>query len=104
MQFNVRTQVLGINRSTIEGRTFCSFFTGQPSQDAESTRGLEVTKLSAEPPAFDQIPQEFQPGDELELICILKRAAQGKSQPHIVGVVPVQASPKAPTSQKSEGK
>lgn len=95
MQFNIKTQVFGVNKVTVERDTFCSVFTGQPATDQQATKGLEVTKLSADPVVFDQMPKGFQPGDEVEFMAILKRAAGGKSQPFLVGIVPHQAQPKA---------
>jgi len=90
MQFNLRTFVFGVNKVTVERDTYCSVFTGQTSTDPQVTRGLEVTKLSADPVVFEQLPEDFKPGDELEFIAILKRAAGGKSQPYLVGIVPKQ--------------
>ena len=94
-QFNIKTQVFGVNKVTVERDTFCSVFTGQTATDDQVTKGLEVTKVSADPCVFDQVPKDFKPGDEVEFVAILKRAAGGKSQPYLVGVVPQQAQPKA---------
>lgn len=88
MQFQLKTQVFGVNKITVDGNTYCSVFTGQPSTDETSVKGLEVTKVSADPIVFDQLPETFTPGDQLEFIAMLRRAAGGKSQPYLVGIVP----------------
>ncbi len=103
MQFEMTASVFSVNKITVEGRTFCSMFTGQNpvGENAERTIGLEVTKISAEPAVFDQLKAEgFKPGDDLKLVAMLKKAAGGKSQPHIIGVVPNQKTAPAPEPQK----
>jgi hypothetical protein len=93
MQFEMTSTVFSCNKVTVEGRTYCSVFTGQHpvGDNAENTLGLEVTKIAAEPQVFDQLKTEgFKPGDSIKLIAMLKKAANGKSQPHIIGVVPNQ--------------
>ena len=93
MQFEMTSTVFSCNKVTVEGRTFCSIFTGQhPTGDnAENTIGLEVTKISADPQVFEQLKAEnFKPGDNVKLVAMIKKAANGKSQPFIVGVVPGQ--------------
>ena len=106
MQFNLRTQVFGVNKITVDGNTYCSVFTGQPTTDQQITKGLEVTKVSADPAVFEQLPPGFEAGHELEFIAILKRAGGGKSQPYLVGVVPSTSSvkPQASTTAKAESK
>lgn len=104
MQFEMTSTVFSATKVTVEGRTYCSVFTGQPpvGENAENTLGLEVTKISAEPQVFDQMKQEgFTPGDNVRLIVMLKKAANGKSQPHIVGVVPGQRAPAEPQKKAS---
>ncbi|GHD52496.1 hypothetical protein SAMN05216429_106133 [Marinobacter persicus] len=103
MQFEMTATVFSVNKITVEGRTFCSMFTGQNpvGDNAENTLGLEVTKISAEPAVFDQLKTEgFRPGQEIKLVAMLKKAANGKSQPHIVGVVPSQKTAPTPEPQK----
>lgn len=95
MQFNLRTQVFGVNKISVDGNTYCSVFTGQPTTDEQVTKGLEVTKVSADPAVFEQLPSDFQAGNELEFIAILKRAGGGKSQPYLVGIVPAAPGQKA---------
>ena len=104
MQFNLTTQVFGVNKVTVDGNTYCSVFTGQPSTDDQVTKGVEVTKLSADPVVFDQLPNGFEAGQDLEFIAILKRAAGGKSQPYLTGIVPPQPSAKAGTSNTGASK
>lgn|SRR5690625_2333482 len=101
MQFNLKTQVFGANKMTVERNTFCSVFTGQPSTDPEQTKGLEVTKVSCDPVVFDQLPQDFKPGDYVEFIATMKRAAGGKSQPYFLGVVPTRAAAPSAAQGKS---
>lgn len=99
MQFEMTSTVFSCNKVTVEGRTYCSVFTGQHpvGDNAENTLGLEVTKIAAEPDVFDQLKAHgFQPGDSIKLIAMLKKAANGKSQPHVIGVVPGQKSVSEP--------
>lgn len=103
MQFEMTASVFSVNKITVEGRTFCSMFTGQTpvGENAKTTLGLEVTKISAEPEVFDQLQKDgFNPGDDLKLVAMLKKAAGGKSQPHIIGVVPNQKTAPASEPQK----
>jgi len=109
MQFELSSTVFSANKVTVEGRTFCSIFTGQPpvGDNAENTLGVEVTKISAEPQVFDQLKAEgFQPGQSpqvYKLVAMLKKAANGKSQPHIIGVVPGQKVAPVTEPQKKAG-
>ena len=94
MQFELTSTVFSANKVTVEGRTYCSIFTGQApvGDNAENTLGVEVTKISAEPDVFEQLKREgYKPGQapqDFKLVGMLKKAANGKSQPYIIGVVP----------------
>lgn len=101
MQFEMNTTVLGISRVNVDGRIFCSVFTGQePTGDnAANTRGYEVTKIGADPDVFDQLPK-VEPGHEVRFIATLKKAAGGKSQPYFIGVVPTGKAPGTTTTSK----
>lgn len=102
MQFEMSATVLGISRVNIDGRVFCSCFTGQePVGDAaQNTRGYEVTKIGCEPEVFDQL-SGLKPGDAVQFVAMLRKAAGGKSQPYFVGVVPQKAAA-ASTSNKTQ--
>ena len=102
MQFEIPTTVLGCRSVNVDGNKYCSVYTGQiPEGDnADSFRGYEVTKLSADPAVFDQLADLKGPS-ERRLLAILKMAAGGKSQPYIVGVVPdTKASTTAASADK----
>ena len=103
MQFEMTLTVLGVSRMNIEGRTFCSVHTGQmPVGDAvNDCRGYEVTKMGAEPAVFDQIATDFEPGQDVHFIANLKKAAGGKTQPYLIGVVPKNTA-KPATSKAAE--
>ena len=91
MQFEMTSTVFSCNKVTVDGKTYCSIFTGQNpvGDNAANTLGYEVTKIAAEPAVFDQLnAQGFKAGDDVKLVAMLKKAANGKSQPHIIGVVP----------------
>lgn len=98
MQFQLTTQVFGCNRVTVDGTVFCSVFTGQPATDPTATHGLEVTKIGADPAVFDQL-KNLKPGEDVDFLAVLKRAAGGKSQPFLVGVVPSAAPRHAPKAE-----
>ena len=89
MQFEIPTTLLGCRLVNVDGNKYCSVYTGQIPQwdNADSFRGYEVTKLSADPTVFDQLSDLKSP-TERRLLAVLKMAARGKSQPYIVGVVP----------------
>jgi len=89
MQFEIPTTLLGCRLVNVDGNKYCSVYTGQVPQgdNADSFRGYEVTKLSADPAVFDQLADHKTP-TERRLLAVLKMAAGGKSQPYIVGVVP----------------
>lgn len=93
MQFEMTSTFLSCTTINVDNRSYCSVFTGQtPAGDAASnTLGLEVTKITAEPDVFLQLKaQGFAVGDSVRFLATLKKAANGKSQPHIIGVVPGQ--------------
>lgn len=93
MQFEMTSTVFGCTKVTVDGNTYCSLFTGQQpvGNNADNTLGLDVTKISAEPEVFSQLKsQGFKAGDDVKLVAMLKKAANGKSQPYIVGIVPGQ--------------
>jgi hypothetical protein len=105
MQFELTSTVFSCNKVTVEGRTYCSVFTGQApvGDNAENTIGVEVTKISAEPDVFEQLKREgYQAGQapqDFKFVAMLKKAANGKSQPHIIGVVPGQKTAPAPDTK-----
>ena len=103
MQFQLKTKVFGVNKVQVEREVYCSVFTGQSPSDPNATRGLEVTKVSADPCVFDQLPN-LTPGEDVEFIAILKRAAGGKSQPYFIGVVPPARTPSASGQKPGEAK
>ena len=87
MEMNLNMTVYGVNKITVDRDVYCSVFCGQAPTDPTATKGNEVMKLSADPVVFDQVG-DMKPGDNIEFIAVLKRAAGGKSQPYLVGVVP----------------
>lgn len=91
MQFEYPATVLSATRVTVEGRTFASIFVGEQAQgeQADNVRGFSVRKIPADPVVFDQL-SDLTPGQPVRknLLMILKQAAQGKAQPHVVGVAP----------------
>jgi hypothetical protein len=91
MQWEMTSTVFSCKKVTVDGRTYCSIMTGQQptGQNADNTVGLEITKITAEPEVFDQLKSaNFRPGQDVKLVATLKTAAGGKSQPHIIAVVP----------------
>lgn len=93
MQMEITLNLLSCTLVNVDGKNYCSIHSGQrPVGPAtETTLGLEVTKIGAEPEVFHQLKaRDFAPGDYVKFVAILRKAAQGKSQPHIIGVVPEQ--------------
>jgi hypothetical protein len=88
MQFEMISTFLGCSRVNVDGRIFCSVFTGQEpvGDNTANTRGYEVTKIGADPEVFDQL-HDVKAGDQIKFVALLKKAAGGKSQPYFVGVV-----------------
>lgn len=97
MQFEYSATVLSATRVTVEGRTFASIFVGEQAQgeQADNVRGFSVRKIPCDPVVFDQLTDlvHGQPKSKT-LLMILKQAAQGKSQPHVVGIAPDTSSAK----------
>ena len=91
MQFEYPATVLSATRVTVEGRTYAAVYVGdEPSPDkADDTHGFSIRKIPADPTVFEQIGQLNGPKN-IKLLMMLKQAAGGKSQPHVVGVVPDQ--------------
>lgn len=91
MQFEYPTTVLGVTRMLVEGKPYCFVFVGaQPEPDREKDcHGFSIRKIPADPSVFDQLSDVRcgQPANKT-LFMILKQAAGGKSQPHVIGVVP----------------
>lgn len=91
MQFEYPTTVLGVTRMLVEGKPYCFVFVGaQPEPDREKDcHGFSIRKIPADPAVFDQLGDVRcgQPANKT-LFMILKQAAGGKSQPHVIGVVP----------------
>ncbi|WP_018404163.1 hypothetical protein [Marinobacter gelidimuriae] len=103
MQFEMTATVFSCNKVTVEGNTYCSIFTGQNpvGDNAANTLGLEITKIAADPSVFDQLSSDgFKSGQSVKLIAKLKKAANGKSQPHIIGIVPGQRNQQQPDPAK----
>ena len=106
MQFEYPATVLSATRVTVEGRMYAAVYVGEePQQDkADDTHGFSIRKIPCEPTVFDQL-SDIKTGQpkEKKLIMILKQAGGGKSQPHIIGVVPEtkQASPGPQSSAKA---
>ena len=91
MQFEYPTTVLGVTRMLVEGKPYCFVFVGaQAEPDREKDcHGFSIRKIPADPAVFDQLSdvRYGQPANKT-LFMILKQAAGGKSQPHVIGVVP----------------
>lgn len=89
MQFEYSAVVLGASRMVVEGKPYAFVYVGSlPEPDKEKdVRGFSIRKMPADPAVFDQLNDlEFGKPSTKNLICILKQAAGGKSQPHVVGV------------------
>lgn len=106
MQFEYDTTVLGVTRITVEGTPFCSVFVGeQPDPDKQNDcHGFSVRKVPCDVAVFDQL-NDIRYGEiqRKKLIMRMKSAAGGKSQPHVIGVVP-DTKPSATASTASKGK
>lgn len=98
MQFEYPTIVLGASRMVVEGRPYAFVFVGaQAEPDKEKdVRGFSIRKIPADPSVFDQLADiEYGKPVQKILLMILKQAAGGKSQPHVVGVVPTKVQQQA---------
>jgi hypothetical protein len=101
MQFEYSTTVLGATRMLVEGRPYAFVFVGaQAEPDREKDcHGFSIRKIPTEPAVFDQLAdvKYGQPVNKT-LIMILKQAAGGKSQPHVIGVSQQKLAPAAATT------
>lgn len=98
MQFEYPAIVLGASRMLVEGRPYAFVFVGsQPEPDRENdVRGFSIRKMPADPAVFDMLTDvEYGKPIQKNLLMILKQAAGGKSQPHVVGVVPTKVQQQA---------
>ncbi|MCR4511122.1 conserved hypothetical protein [Pseudomonas sp. 8BK] len=97
MQFELTALCLNVKKVTVEGRTYCSaIIAREPQTEAElqQNRGYLVQKVTAEVAVFDQTKDLDKPTVR-KFLCTLVSAAGGKSQPHLLGVVPSANSTKA---------
>lgn len=91
MEFEIEVQLLGVRRQVIERNTFVSVFVGDdatPEEIANGCSGIRIKKIPAEESIISQLPQGYKPMQRVRFKAVLKDAAGGKSQPHIIGVVP----------------
>lgn len=91
MQFEYPTTVLGATRMLVEGRPYAFVFVGEtPEPDrAKDCHGFSIRKIPADPVVFDMLNDvRYGEPTRKNLMMILKQAAGGKSQPHVIGVVP----------------
>ncbi|UCL85725.1 hypothetical protein [Pseudomonas sp. HS-18] len=99
MQFELTALCLNVKKVTVEGRTYCSAIIAREpmtEQERQQNRGYLVQKVSAETTVFDQITDLDKPGPR-KFIATLVNAAGGKSQPHLMAVVPGSHSTSTPT-------
>lgn len=97
MQFEVAVKLLGVRRQVVENRAFVNFFVSEetaPEDAANGCSGLHIKKIPADEGVIAMLPP-YKPGQDIKLVCILKSAAGGKSQPHVIGVSQAGAAPKA---------
>lgn|SRR5690554_2783506 len=97
MQFEFLANVLGVRRQVVEGRSFVSIYVGEETPDEEKANGssgLKIKKIPADEAVIPQIPAGYKPLQQMRFLAVLKDAAGGKSQPHIIGVVPASTSGK----------
>ncbi|MNF96284.1 hypothetical protein D3C84_790690 [compost metagenome] len=97
MQFELTALCLNVKKVTVEGRTFCSAIIAREPMNAgerEQNRGYLVQKVTADVGVFDQTASLDKP-TSIKFLCTLVSAAGGKSQPHLLGVVPTQSGTKA---------
>ncbi|WP_236206918.1 MULTISPECIES: hypothetical protein [Pseudomonas] len=98
MQFEITAVVIGLRRQVIDGKSYVSVFVAEePSAEelADGCSGLRVTKIPADDAVIPQLPRDYKPLTAIKFLAVLKSAAGGKAQPHIVGVVPASAGAKA---------
>lgn len=91
MQFEFTANLLGFRRQVVEGRTFVSAYVGEemPAEEqANGSSGLKIKKIPADESVIPQLPVGYRPMQPVKFLAVLKDAAGGKSQPHIIGVVP----------------
>ncbi|MDA8484601.1 MULTISPECIES: hypothetical protein [Pseudomonas] len=92
MQFELTALCLNVKKVTVEGRTYCSAIIAREpisAAEREQNRGYLVQKVTADVGVFDQTSSLEKP-TPIKFLCTLVSAAGGKSQPHLLGVVPGQ--------------
>lgn len=91
MQFEYDTTVFSATRVSVEGKIYVSVFVGdQPDPDkVDDCHGFSVRKIPADPAVFEQLNDiKYGQPQRKKLVMRLKQGAGGKSQPHVLGVVP----------------
>lgn len=96
MQFQLTVPVVHASRwsmQTAEGhRSGGRIIALAEVTDPERTKISDVQEFTCDEAVFDQIPEGFKAGDDLELICTMNsaknRAGSRVSNIHVVGVVP----------------
>lgn len=90
MQFEFKGSLLGIKRQVVEQRVFCNAFLGEVTTEedkANGSSGLQIRKIPIDEAVINMLP-DYKPQQVLTFLAVLKSAAGGKSQPHIIGIVP----------------
>lgn len=91
MQFEFTANLIGVRRQVVEGRAFVSVYVGEetPAEElANGSSGTKIKKIPADESLIPQIPAGYRLMQPVKFLAVLKDAAGGKSQPHIIGVVP----------------
>lgn len=109
MQFEYTAIVLGSTRMIVEGKPYSFVYVGEhPEPDRmNDCRGYSIRKIPCDPVVFEQLSDVGHTQiKEKTFIMMLKQASQGRSQPHIIGVLDKKAiqnpvSSPAATANKS---
>ena len=95
MKSIVQAQLLSVSSINVDGKVYSSVFLGQPaSLDSETSKGIEVMKVSCDQEVFSALPREGYPIDctvELEF----RKAGGGKMGQHCVKATPARNVVKA---------
>lgn len=80
----LKLQILGGRRTTVDGKTYAKLFVGQP-EDKSDERGVQVMTMPCDPDIIDKLEAKSLPA-ELDVKVRMKVAGGGKAGMQIVDI------------------
>lgn len=84
MQQNLKLQVLGGRKTTVEGRTFAKIYAGQ-TENSDNHKGIQVMTINCDPEVIDRLDANILPA-ELDVRIRMQVAGGGKAGMHVMEI------------------